>query len=62
MIMRPEYTESAQLVLKKTKQCARSLKHSYVGTEHLLIALLEVDCLVSNVLLNNGVQKKKILN
>ena len=60
MIMRPEYTESAQLVLKKTKQCARSLKHSYVGTEHLLIALLEVDCLVSNVLLNNGVQKKKI--
>ncbi len=58
--MKPEYTESAQLVIKKTKQCARSLKHAYVGTEHLLIALLEVDCLVSNVLLNNGVQKKKV--
>ena len=58
--MKPEYTESALLVIKKTKQCARRLKHSYVGTEHLLIALLEVDCLVSSVLLNNGVQIKKI--
>ena len=58
--MKQEYTESAQLVLKKTKQCAKNLKHSYVGTEHLLIGLLEVNCLVSSVLLNNGVQKKKI--
>ena len=58
--MKLEYTESAQLVLKKTKQCAKNLKHSYVGTEHLLIGLIEVNCLVSSVLLNNGVQKKKI--
>ena len=58
--MKPEYTESAQLVLKKTKQCAKGLKHFHVGTEHLLIALLQVDCLVSNVLLGNGVQISKI--
>jgi len=58
--MKLEYTESAQKVLKKAKQCANSLKHPYVGTEHLLVGLLEVKCLVSSVLLNNGVQKQKI--
>ena len=59
--MKTEFTESAQLVIKKTKICAKGLKHSYIGTEHLLIALLEVDCLVSRVLLNNGVQLAKIV-
>lgn len=52
--MKPEYTESAQLVIRKTKQCAKKLKHSYVGTEHLLAALMEVDCLAASVLRNNG--------
>lgn len=59
--MKAEYTESAQKVLKKAKLCAKNLKHPYVGTEHLLIGLLEVKCLVSNVLLNNGVEKQKII-
>ena len=59
--MKLEYTESALKVLRKAKQCAKNLKHPYVGTEHLLIGLLEVKCLVSNVMINNGVKKQRIL-
>src|ERR1700729_4346040 len=36
----PEFTESGKLVMIRGKECSRSLKHNYVGTEHLLLALL----------------------
>jgi ATP-dependent Clp protease ATP-binding subunit ClpC len=34
------FSESAKLVVARAQDCARDLKHGYVGTEHLLIALL----------------------
>jgi len=57
-----EYTETARLVVKRTRQIARSMKHSYVGTEHLLIALMSVEGLVQSVLMNNGVRVQDIYN
>ncbi len=38
------------------------MKHSYVGTEHLLIALMSVEGLVQSVLMNNGVRVQDIYN
>ena len=60
--MKLEYTETARLVVKRTRQIARSMKHSYVGTEHLLIALMSVEGLVQSVLMNNGVRVQDIYN
>lgn len=58
--MKLEYTETARQVIKRTKQIARSMKHSYVGTEHLLLALMSVEGLVQSVLMNNGVKVQDI--
>lgn len=37
------YTDNAQRVLKLAKKASARLKHPYIGTEHLLIGLLEED-------------------
>ena len=34
------YTEKAKHVLKQAEKAARELKQNYVGTEHILVALL----------------------
>jgi ATP-dependent Clp protease ATP-binding subunit ClpC len=34
------FTESARLVVVGAQSCARDLNHGYIGTEHLLLALL----------------------
>ncbi len=60
--MKLEYTETARLVIKRTRQIARGMKHSYVGTEHLLLALMSVEGLVQSVLMNNGVRAQDIYN
>ena len=39
------FTDSASPAIKRARHAASSLGHSYVGTEHLLLALLkEKDC------------------
>lgn len=44
-------TEHAQHVLDDAVQEARQLKHSYIGTEHLLLGLLyEKNCIATEVL------------
>ena len=35
------YTEKAERALKLAKRASARLKHPYIGTEHLLIGLLE---------------------
>ncbi len=37
------FTESARQVLVKSQEAARDLQHAYIGTEHLLVALLLVE-------------------
>ena len=50
-------TEHAQHVIKDAIQEARTLKHSHIGTEHLLLGLLyEKDCVATKVLSNLGLK------
>ena len=44
------YTSTAKKVLEVSMHEARQLKHSYVGTEHLLLGLLRVESRVTEVL------------
>ena len=37
--MQISYTKSAQHALKYAARAAREMKHPYIGTEHLLLAL-----------------------
>ena len=59
--MRKDYTQNAKRVIDNAKKQAASLGHSYVGTEHLLLALIEVKGVASEVLKENGVVYHKIL-
>ena len=43
MAMFGRFTESAQKVMLLAQQEAQKLRHNYVGTEHLLLGLLEED-------------------
>lgn len=58
--MQRRYTKSAQKVLENSKKGALSLGHSYVGTEHLLLALIETKGVASEVLKANGVSYDNI--
>ena len=59
--MRKDYTQNAKRVIENAKKQAASLGHGYVGTEHLLLALIEVKGVASEVLKENGVVYDKIL-
>ncbi|MFH1789747.1 MAG: ATP-dependent Clp protease ATP-binding subunit [bacterium] len=54
-------SRSARMTVEKAMILAHAKKHNYVGTEHLLFALLEInDPLVNQILKTNSVSKKKI--
>lgn len=59
--MRKDYTQNAKRVIENAKKQAASLGHNYVGTEHILLALIEVKGVASEVLKENGVYYDKIL-
>ena len=43
-----DYTRQAKEVLKIAEKSAKEMAHPYVGTEHLLLAMLkETDCVVT---------------
>ena len=44
------FTQKAQAVLNASKKCAKELGHLYIGTEHLLLGILTVDCVGSKIL------------
>ena len=48
--MQKRYTKSAQKVLDNANKQAVSLGHRFIGTEHLLLALLETKGVGSEVL------------
>lgn len=53
------YTPRAKNALKKAKEEADSLRHRYIGTEHLLLGCLwDGDCVASVALANLGITHK----
>ena len=54
------YTEQAERVLQYARQAAEHLSHGYIGSEHLLVALLREECVAKEVLQGNGIQAEKL--
>lgn len=60
--MQRQYTEKAKKAIELAKKAAKRLKHSYIGSEHILIGLLEEGTAVgARVLEANGVEKEALL-
>ena len=61
--MQNKFTEQARKVLEQAEFAAEVNGHCYIGSEHLLLGLIQVeDCLAGRVLLNNDVTENKVLN
>lgn len=57
------FTAKAREAINLAVQAAAELGHSYVGTEHLLIGLLEEgEGVAARVLLENGVKEEKVIS
>ena len=60
------FSEEAQIVLNNAKEEMKELKHPYVGTEHLVLAILKENNAVSSKLNNAGISyesfKAEIIN
>lgn len=54
------FTEEARKIIVKAKEEMKSLKHPYVGSEHLLLAILKDDNIVSNTLKEYNLDYKKL--
>ena len=59
--MNDKFTDNAKNAINLAKEVAYRLSHNYIGTEHLLIGLMEVDGVASKVLEENGVNVEKVL-
>lgn len=56
------YTDKAATALKLAEKAAKTMKQSYVGTEHILLGLLrEKTGVAAKVLIQNGVEDNKIV-
>lgn len=60
--MQSRFTKSADKVMEDARRVAKSMGHNYVGTEHLLIALIRNSGVASEVLRENGVEEDKIVD
>ncbi len=59
--MQPQFTDKAKAALILAERAARSLRQSYVGSEHILLGLLRENTgVAATVLLNNGVDVVKL--
>ena len=59
--MKEKFTPNAQKVLAVAFELSDKMGQSYIGTEHLLIALTQCDGVAKDILLTNGVQAEKLL-
>lgn len=59
--MNDKFTENARNAIHLAREIAFRLSHNYIGTEHLLIGLMEVEGVASRILRENGVTVEKIL-
>ena len=58
--MRDKFTKSAQKALDNSLSVAKSFGHGYIGTEHLLIALVKTKGVAAEVMRENGVEEEKL--
>ena len=58
--MRNKFTKSASKALDNSLNVAKSFGQNYVGTEHLLIALVKTKGVASEVMRENGVEEEKL--
>ena len=54
-------TAQSEQVLKEASAAADALEHLYIGTEHLLIGLLQTECLPARLLESQNVTEQKAL-
>ena len=60
-MMYDKFTENAKNAINLARDTAFRLSHNYIGTEHLLMGLLQVNGVAKKVLGENGVSVEKIL-
>ena len=57
--MSDRFTEKAENALNKSVKTAEKLGHTYIGSEHLLLALADDElCCASLILKKNGINKE----
>ncbi|MCD8078624.1 MAG: ATP-dependent Clp protease ATP-binding subunit [Lachnospiraceae bacterium] len=54
-------TKQAQQALRQAEKMALTLEHGYVGTEHLLLGLLQTECMSAEVLRRMNVTEERLL-
>lgn len=60
--MYENFTEAAKRAMRYAEETSDMLDHNYIGTEHILLGLLDVeDCVSSKVLKANGLEHDKLL-
>lgn len=59
--MYDKFTDNAKNAINLAREVAYRLSHNYIGTEHLLIGLMEVEGVASRILEENGVTVDKVL-
>ena len=59
--MYERFTEQAKQVMKIAEDVSEQLGHNYMGTEHILIGLLEAEGVASKILVTNGLDKEKLM-
>lgn len=59
--MNNKFTENAKNAINYAQEIAGQLSHNYVGTEHLLIGLLDAEGVAKAVLKKNGVEKNNVI-
>ncbi len=61
--MQRSFTSKAQKALKLAEKASKSMRHNYIGTEHLLLGLLrEGTGVAANVLTDNGVDAEQLMD
>ena len=58
--MKHQFTEQARIVLETAEQIAHQLKHHYIGSEHLLVALVSCEGVAAEVLQKHSVEKGEL--
>ncbi len=59
--MNDRFTENAKEALALAKDVSYQLSHNYIGTEHLLIGLINAPGVAATVLEENGVEEEKMI-
>ena len=60
--MRKPYTAKAQKALDIAGKLSKNLQHNYIGTEHILLGLIQESTgVAAQILVDNGVEESQLL-